>query len=132
MTTETSELLLPGYWVDAVSGAWCSCPWPSDPDERVRLASMSLGPGVIDWAEGRSDSPGLVHPMTGHPWRFTPGQKRFLILWYLLDGEGRFVYRSGVKRGAQGTGQRSVCRKYTRPSQYSSCTIVKIICQYAR
>jgi hypothetical protein len=33
------------------------------------------------------------------------GQKRFLILWYALDDDGRFVYRSGVKRGAKGTGK---------------------------
>jgi hypothetical protein len=43
--------------------------------------------------------------MTGDPWRWTPGQKRFLILWYAVDEWGRFVYRSGVKRGAKGTGK---------------------------
>ena len=69
------------------------------------MASMSLGPGVIDWAEGRRNEPGLIHPLTGKVWRFTQGQKRFLILWYLLDGEGRFAYRSGVKRGSKGSGK---------------------------
>jgi hypothetical protein len=40
------------------------------------------------------------------PWRWTPGQKRFLILWYALtDGWPLPVYRSGVKRGAKGTGK---------------------------
>ena len=105
MSTATSDLLLPGYWVDDTSGAWCTIPWPADPDERARLASMSLGPQVIDWAEWRTDEPGLIHPITGQQWRFTPGQKRFLILWYLVDGDGRFVWRSGVKRGAKGTGK---------------------------
>jgi hypothetical protein len=101
----SSDLLLPGYRIDPATGAWRTLPWPSDPDERVGLASMSLGPGVVDWAEGRTDEPGLIHPLTGRPWRFTPGQKRFLILWYLVDGEGRFVWRSGVKRGAKGSGK---------------------------
>lgn len=101
----TSDLLLPGYWVDKKSGAWCTLPWPSDPEERVRLASHSLAPGIIDWAEWRTDEPGLTHHLTGKQWRFTPGQKRFLILWYLVDEDGRFVYRSGVKRGAKGTGK---------------------------
>jgi hypothetical protein len=105
MTTGTSELLLPGYWVDPASGAWCTIPWPTDPDGRAGLAAMSLGPGVVDWAEGRTDEPGLIHPLTGRPWRFTPGQKRFLVLWYLVDRTGRFVFRSGVKRGSKGSGK---------------------------
>lgn len=105
MTTATSDLLLPGYWVDPVSGAWCSLPWPSDPDERVELAKSSLGPAIIDWSEGRTDEPGLIHYMHGTPWRWTTGQKRFLILWYHLGPDGRFTYRSGIKRGAKGTGK---------------------------
>lgn len=104
MATATAELP-PGYWIDERTGAWQTIPWPADPDERFRLASHSLGPLVIDWAEGRLESPGLVHHLTGRPWRFTPGQKRFLILWYLLGPGDRWRYRSGVKRGAKGTGK---------------------------
>lgn len=111
MTTATSELLLPGYRVDAASGAWVTLPWPDDPDEKAELVRMSLGPGIIDWAEGRGVDlngdpvPGLTHYQTGEPWRFTPGQKRFILLWWLLDADGRFVYRRAVKRGAKGTGK---------------------------
>jgi hypothetical protein len=103
-TTATSELPA-GYWVEPSTGAWCSIPWPSDPDERSALAAASLGPAVIDWAEGRTVEPGLTDYLTGLPWRFTPGQKRYLVLWYLVGPSGRFVYRSGVKRGAKGTGK---------------------------
>jgi hypothetical protein len=103
--SESLESLPPGYWVDPATGAWCTIPWPTDPDERFSLASMSLGPEVINWAEGRTEEPGLTDYLTGQPWRYTPGQKRFLILWYLVDERGRFVYRSGVKRGAKGTGK---------------------------
>lgn len=105
MTTATSDLLLPGYWVDEESGAWCSIPWPSDPDEKMALVRSSLGPAIIDWSEGRTDKPGLIHYMHGTPWRWSVGQKRFLILWYCVDETGRFIYRSGVKRGAKGTGK---------------------------
>lgn len=105
MTTATSDLLLPGYWVDESTGAWCSIPWPTDADERMALVRSSLGPALIDWAEGRTERPGLIHYSHGTTWRFTPGQKRFLILWYHLDENGRFTYRSGVKRGAKGTGK---------------------------
>lgn len=81
-------------------------PWPSDDDIKALLVEHSLGPGVIDWAEGRGEGPGLIHYQTGETWRFTDGQKRFLILWYAYDPQtGRFTYRRGVKRGAKGTGK---------------------------
>lgn len=105
MTTAPSDLLLPGYWVDPVSGAWCSLPWPVDPDEKMALVRSSLGPAIIDWSEGRTDEPGLIHYQTGEPWRWTVGQRRFLVLWYHVDRDGRFTYRTGVKRGAKGTGK---------------------------
>lgn len=105
-----SDLLLPGYWIDEQSGAWCSLPWPSDPDEKMALVASSLGPGIIDWSEGRTEEPGLIHYMSGEDWRWMPGQKRFLILWYALDRQsGRFLYRSAVKRGAKGTGKDPMC-----------------------
>lgn len=105
MTTATSELP-PGYYVDPESGAWCSIPWPTDQDTKLELLRSSLGPLVIAWAEGRLRGfPGLTDYLTGQPWRFTDGQKRFLILWYSLTRKGRWVYRSGVKRGAKGTGK---------------------------
>jgi hypothetical protein len=88
--TETSaspDLLLPGYFLDpAGSGAHMSLPWPGNPalawNHPDRMASLpaSLGPGVIRWAEAN-----LVHHLYGTPWRFTPGQRRFLILWYAVD-----------------------------------------------
>ena len=55
----TSDLLLPGYWVDDTSGAWATLPWPIDPDEKMALVNASLGPQIIDWSEGRTDEPGL-------------------------------------------------------------------------
>ncbi|KAB2809252.1 terminase [Pimelobacter simplex] len=105
MTTATSDLLLPGYWIDEATGAWCTLPWPTDPDERMALVRSSLGPAIIDWSEGRTELPGLIHYMTGQPWRWTAGQKRFLILWYHVNEDGRFTFRSGAKRGAKGTGK---------------------------
>lgn len=101
------DLLLPGYRVDEVTGAWMTLPWPTDPDEKRALIASSLGPGIIKWSQWdpETGAPGLIHPLTGGQWRWTDGQKRFLILWYAVDDWGRFVYRSGVKRGAKGTGK---------------------------
>lgn len=103
MTTETSEIL-PGYRVDSF-GAWVTIPWPADPAAKAALIDSSLGPDLIAWAEGRTDEPGLTDYLTGRDWRFTAGQKRFLILWYAFDERGRWLYRSGLKRGAKGTGK---------------------------
>lgn len=102
-TTETSEVL-PGYRIDSF-GAWVTIPWPADADEKAALIENSLGPDLIQWAEGRTEEPGLTDYLTGKPWRFTPGQQRFIILWYAFDERGRWLYRSGLKRGAKGTGK---------------------------
>lgn len=105
-TTATSELLRPGYRIDEETGAWWTLPWPDDPDERLYIAQNSLGPAYIDWSEGRTDEPGLIHYQFGYDWRWTKFQKRFLILWYFVDpNDGRFGYRSGIVRGAKGTGK---------------------------
>ncbi len=105
LTTATSSLLIPGYRVDEDTGALWTLPWPDDPDERMALVTASLGPALIDWSEGRTEQPGLIHYQFGTPWRWTKFQKRFLILWYHVDGDGRFSYRSGIVRGAKGTGK---------------------------
>lgn len=117
-TTATSDHLAdllelpPGYYVDPWNdtGAWCSIPWPLDMDAKIQLLQSSIGPQIIDWAEWRSyeetGEPGLIHHLTGEPWTFTPGQKRFYILWYAFNPDnGRWLYRRGVKRGAKGTGK---------------------------
>jgi hypothetical protein len=109
MTVLDAVELLPGYRVDAASGAWVTLPWPADPDEREVLARRSLGPAIIAWSEGRTDEPGLTDYLTGRPWRWTSGQKRFLVRWYEVRPDGRWRWRSGVKRGAKGTGKDPFC-----------------------
>lgn len=100
-----SAELPPGYYTDD-TGAWLTLPWPGDralpwhADERLALLPPSLGWGVIAWAQSR-----LVHHLTGEPWAYTSAQKRFLVLWYALRPDGKWLYRSGVKRGAKGTGK---------------------------
>lgn len=93
--------ILAGYYVDPETGAWKTLPWPEDYAE----LPVSLGPALIAWAEWRTDEPGLTDYLSGQPWTFTTGQRRFLHLWYAYDENGRFIYRSGVKRGAKGTGK---------------------------
>lgn len=85
--------LLPGYYVEPSTGAWLTVPRPE-------VAPLTIGWQVIDWCHEA-----LVHPLTGLPWEFTLDQQRFLALWYAVTEAGRWLYRSGVKRGAKGTGK---------------------------
>lgn len=107
MTLVTPTELIPGYQIDPhAHGAWKTIPWPGDPSlrwndpKRTELLPSSVGPAAIAWAESS-----LIDYLTGRPWRFTPGQVQFLHLWYALQPDGRWLYRSGVKRGAKGTGK---------------------------
>ena len=95
---------LPAGYSRGPLGEWKTLPWPDDPEEKARLMEMSLGPQVIDWAEWRTDEPGLLND-EGEKWRFTDGQARFIILWYAFDDNGRYIYRSGLKRSSKGTGK---------------------------
>lgn len=107
MAPSPGDLVLPGYRIDPWYGtdALVSLPYPLDPVEKDALLASSIGPQIIRWAEGRTDEPGLTDYQTGDDWRFTPGQRRFLILWYAYTPAGRWVYRRGAKRGAKGTGK---------------------------
>lgn len=95
----TEVELLPGYYIEPETGAWLSLPWPPPGD------LVTLGPQIASWCEEW-----LTNPRTGEPWRFTKGQLRFLHLWYALDPSStpdrpKWLYRSGVKRGAKGVGK---------------------------
>lgn len=66
----------------------------------------SLGPGIVAWCAGADIGEArLVHHLSGEPWEFTRGQLRFLHLWYAVRPDGRWLWRSGVKRGAKGVGK---------------------------
>lgn len=99
-----SDLSLPPGYYRGELGQWMTLPWPSSESKKMDLLEHSLGPALIDWAEWRTDEPGLLND-EGEPWQYTPGQARFLILWYAFDERGRFIYRRGAKRGAKGTGK---------------------------
>ena len=49
--------LLPGYYRGDL-GELRTLPWPTDPVKNRLLMENSLGPGIIDWAEWRTDEPG--------------------------------------------------------------------------
>lgn len=100
--------LLPGYWIEPETGAWMTLPWPAD----LKDLPPSLGPDIIRWCRGEAvakipavEGPRLRHHLDPVPWTFTKDQLRFLHYWYAVREDGRWLYRSGVKRGAKGTGK---------------------------
>jgi hypothetical protein len=84
-----------GFTVEESTGALLTLPWTA---ESPRLPS--LFPYVERWA-----AENLVHHLTGRSWRWTREQRRFWHLWYALDDDGRWLYRSGVKRRSKGAGK---------------------------
>lgn len=51
----------------------------------------SLGFDVIDWCEEYLAQPD--GDLAGEPFRFTPEQKRFILRWFAVDDQGRWLYR---------------------------------------
>lgn len=105
LTSPTTDEVLPGYFVEPDTGAWLTL--PRFPAKGV----PTIGNWVIAWAQGQGPFkhvPSPRHYLTGDPWRFTDGQRTFILWWYSLAGKGptrKWLYRSGVKRGAKGTGK---------------------------
>lgn len=60
----------------------------------------TLGDAVIEWAMKN-----LVHAITGEPWVPLPEHERFLLTYYAIDENGRWVYNQAYMRRARGTGK---------------------------
>ena len=58
--TDTRTSDLPVGYRRGLLGEWLTLPWPDSAREKERLVASSLGPQVIDWAEWRTDEPGLL------------------------------------------------------------------------
>lgn len=95
--TDPEQEILPGYFVEPGTGAWLTLPW--FPVGEI----PTIGYDVVTWVEYR-----INNHITGERWRYRPSQVNFLLWWYALAGPGpvaRWMMRSGVRRGAKGTGK---------------------------
>lgn len=75
--------------------------WVWDPFDPS--APLTLGWGVAHWLESW-----LVQPngaRAGEPFRLTPRQLRFLLWWYAVDEDGRWLFNHGARRLAKGSGK---------------------------
>lgn len=77
--------------------------WTRGDDGRFIMPERSLGWGVINWLYEYVLTPG--GPYAGEPFMPTLEQVRFLVWWYAVDEDGRFVYRQGVLRRLKGWGK---------------------------
>ena len=78
--------------------------WDRGEDGRFVLPVHTLGWEIAGWS-----SEYLLNPRSPidnpEPWRFTNEQLRFLLWWYAVDAQGRFVYRYGVLQRLKGWGK---------------------------
>ena len=65
--------------------------------------NRTLAWAVLDWMDDNLLQPD--GPDAGDRWHLTGEQFRFLMWWYALDDNGRFIYRRGVLRRAKGWGK---------------------------
>ena len=60
------------------------------------VPKRTLGWEVLGWTHEYLLQPD--GPEAGQPWNFTNEQVRFILNWYAIDADGRFVYRYGMLR----------------------------------
>lgn len=78
--------------------------WLLDDEGFWLQPERTLGWQIAGWcaeylnAEGSTDEERI-------PWNFTDEQLRFVLWWYAVDEEGRFVYRTGVLQRLKGWGK---------------------------
>lgn len=77
--------------------------WQRGEDGKYILPEYSLGWGVINWLYEYVLTPG--GPDAGQPFMPTLEQARFLVWWYAVDENGRWLYRSGTLRRLKGWGK---------------------------
>ena len=67
------------------------------------LPKLTLGWGVLAWCGKYIRQPD--GPDAGGPWTFTDEQARFILWFYAVDEEGRWIYSRAAKRRAKGAGK---------------------------
>lgn len=73
------------------------------------IPELTLGYQAAAWAEGKlPEFSGLIQPNgpRAHKlFELRPGQFRFLLWWYALDENGRWLFNHGVRRLSKGSGK---------------------------
>lgn len=72
-------------------------------DSGWALPEKTLGWQVLQWTAEYLRQPD--GPDAGKPWHYTPEQARWLLHWYAVDDQGRWLYRNGMLRRVKGWGK---------------------------
>lgn len=73
--------------------------WQKDAFGRWILPEFTLGWQIAGWCAE------YLQGKDGKPWKFTKEQLRFILWWYAVDRNGRFIYRKGVLQRMKGWGK---------------------------
>ncbi|WP_327431426.1 terminase [Streptomyces sp. NBC_01236] len=85
--------------IDALEPSFLGPTWAREPDGSWKLPEHTLGWQIAGWCAE------FLKAEDGGPWRFTREQLRFVLWWYAVDENGRFVYRKGVLQRLKGWGK---------------------------
>lgn len=97
MTASAVQLALEE--IEALEHSYLGPTWARKPDGSWLLPEKTLGWEVAAWCTD------YLLGNDGKPWRFTSEQLRFVLWWYAVDDEGRFIYRTGVLQRLKGWGK---------------------------
>ena len=92
--------------------------WQKDAFGRWLLPEFTLGWQIAGWCSE------YLQGKDGKPWKFTKEQLRFILWWYAVDRNGRFLYRKGVLQRMKGWGKDPVVAvmclvEFVGPSRFS-------------
>lgn len=85
--------------IEALEHIWIGPTWSTDENGDWLLPERTLGWEIAAWCST------YLLGNEGQPWTFTLEQLRFLLWWYAVDEDGRFVYRTGVLQRMKGWGK---------------------------
>lgn len=85
--------------VEALDHIFIGPTWRRNFKGKWDLPKHTLGWEIAEWCAD------YLQAEEGGPWRFTLEQLRFVLWWYAIDDEGRFVYRKGVLQRMKGWGK---------------------------
>lgn len=91
----------------AMGPVWTQDPeWDGqDPSDRWILPEITLGWQILKWIEDSLLGDEVDIEGNRLPFIPTPEQARFILWWYAIDEDGRFIYREGVFQRIKGHGK---------------------------
>ncbi|MGW6600596.1 terminase [Streptomyces sp. NPDC055036] len=94
-----AQAILTPEEIDLLEPSFIGPTWQKDTFGRWVLPSKTLGWQIAGWCSE------WLRSEEGGPWKFTGEQLRFVLHWYAVDENGRFINRKGVLQRMKGWGK---------------------------